>query len=254
MATVTSFAEFLTAIAGSEDIVLANDIDAGDYGYIEYLAIQCNVDGQGHKISNLLIVPNLVAGSSSPFSVNGSKILKNTNFVNLMIKNIGSAGVELFISGSYEKCHLGMEIYSNGYGLTFGGTNAYASCSIKECALDITLTDTTAFKHNSKCSITKSNIVIRGGTFPAFAMTYSTSAVVLSGTQITKTNIGIAGTTNYLALKDCIGSNLAVTANSATTLFCNDGESTIASVTTARQLTPEQLRSESYLREIGFLP
>ena len=92
MATVTSFEEFLTAIAGSEDIVLANDIDAQAEGYdsISELGIYCNIDGNGHKISNVAVYDNSgIRGYSS-------KTLQNIELKNFLLK--GTAENVSFIS------------------------------------------------------------------------------------------------------------------------------------------------------------
>ena len=86
MATVTSFAEFLTAIAGSEDIVLANDIDAQAEGYDVITSIldygNNKINGDGHKISNVTI-----SGVSSAFE--GKSTMEDIVFDNIIYRPNG---------------------------------------------------------------------------------------------------------------------------------------------------------------------
>lgn len=254
MATVTSFAEFLTAIAGSEDIVLANDIDAQAEGYSAPLTINinCDIDGQGHSISNLPV--------SQYMGLKGGITIKEVNFRNLLIK--GSAG-QIFYRTSNSST---VKVQGCKMGLSFSGNNGAfymmrASTSgsgyllqFLDSALDITLYNIGSM-YNSDVGFTRTNCVFRRA-FVSNQVSPTTFRAEDSAVVAYQCSLGgkyaVAGSNSYLAFLECEASTEPSVSAAATCLFCDGGVD--CSVSGGKIVTAEQLRSESYLREIGFLP
>ena len=260
MATVTSFAEFLTAIAGSEDIVLANDLDAWDEDYdsISNLNVRCNIDGNGHKISNVAIYDSYGVRVSTT-----GKTVQNIEFKNFLVKNSGDISLlSATTATTFRNCKFGAYVNS---GSVVYLVSEYTP--VVNCAFDVTMHNLTVDSNGFiQGSVSKSNIIIRNasiylnnsGTVRINSISYplSYSALILDGCTLkTAKPLAFGAINGYLALHDCeCDGALTVTGNSATSAyFCNDSDIS-CTVSSAVELTPAQLRSEEYLRSIGFLP
>ena len=275
MATVTSFAEFLTAIGGSEDIVLANDIDAQAEGYdnVGQIMITRPIDGQGYKISNVTIIT--ADRSALYINASNSSIFKNIIFDNLLYKaNSSGSLIETSLEGYiFQNCKFGVQMNLNN----FKGAVIYYNSSVKrnvyfvESALDVTMKNhggsgypgTTQlwydYTHFTRCNIAIREAYItstnaNSESNPAVIKGLVSSAVVLDRCNTDRVALEVNGTGSYVALKDCTATAQSVKVTGSSSMyFCNDSDIT-CNASGVTVLTPEQLRSESYLRSIGFLP
>ena len=266
MATVTSFAEFLTAIAGSEDIVLANDIDAQaeGYDYITGVQIRCDINGQGHSISNVTISDNKYNGVF--YLPNQGTNIKNTHFRNFLSKF--TTTVPAVFTGSRDgptlsNCTFSVHMDCAQKTWRWLYRSAHESIAAYDSAFDVTvqnsgLIDSTPF---SSCAFYRCNAVIRKATLSTstnnvtISPTLNNSALVYNECDFkNQSAVSVVGSGSYVALKDCTGTATAIKVTGVSSMyFCNDSSLT-CDVSVVNQLTPEQLRSESYLRSIGFLP
>ena len=264
MATVTSFAEFLTAIAGSEDIVLANDIDAQAEGYelISNFAINCNIDGQGHTISNVSLLRNSVIGLVNTVTV------ENVAFRNLLAKR--NNNIIYFINAQYgatlENCKFGAQIDCNSAEWNLSVNYGSTSLTLDHCAIDLTLKNSgNIFGYyflGDKTTFQYCNVVIREGNMDKptnqnyvslQGMRYSAFVFDACKFDSSCSGYNLWGQNSYVALHGCTSDGTVNFPGYSNMYFCNDSDIT-CTASGVTVLTPEQLRSESYLRSIGFLP
>ncbi|MEE5993921.1 MAG: hypothetical protein V3G42_11875, partial [Oscillospiraceae bacterium] len=78
MIEVSTFAQFLELATGTEDLELVADLDAEAEGYdvVNTFQIKCNLNGNGHSISNVNIQGNYAIYSTT------NKTITDVNFHN----------------------------------------------------------------------------------------------------------------------------------------------------------------------------
>jgi hypothetical protein len=254
MVQISTFSGFMTAIQGTEDIVLTADLDAQAEGfeYVDSLNIRCNLDGQGHSISNIIILNKNGLVFSCDF-------VKNVEFIQLLVKGTDNSYTIAYTSGkacTVENCLFGMGIDCAERNLYVGSSNGSFPLTFKECAFDITVQRGAGLGIYNYDSYQKCNFVIRNLALAAF--TWSKSQIFCAFVLYQCHFVGGYSAnlsyfqSSYLTLEECTGA-LNVYGNNSS-LFCNHGSVSVSSVSGVRQVTAEQLQSESYLREIGFLP
>lgn len=268
MATVTTFAEFMTALNNSEVIDLANDIDGADYGTITHIYAKANINGNGHTISNVLIY-----GGDAGFRTNNGAIVKDVYFKNVSCESTASMFILIAqmsgTTGGFSNCRFSISIDANNGTLLFIGSPSTAErINLTNCAFDITLSDDVTFNNTvsigifSRCNVVFRNSKIRPS-YTLYPIGSNSSnkhvAVVFDGCTLATTTSSFSAylqcVEGYIAFRNCTTSlsNISVSGSSNTSLFCNDS-SISASAGTLTTVTPAQLKSESYLRSIGFLP
>lgn len=255
MVQISTFSGFLTAIQGTEDIVLTADLDAQAEGveYVDSLNIRCNLDGQGHSISNIIILNK----NGLVFSCG---YVKNVEFIQLLVKGTDNSYTIAYTSGkacTIENCRFGMGIDCAEGVFSIGSSNGSFPLTFKECAFDISVQRGAGLDIHNYDSYQNCNFVIRNLTLAAFAWSKSQifCAFVLYQCHFVggySANLSYFQS-SYLTLKECTGALSSVYGNNSS-LFCNHGSVSVSSVSGVKQVTAEQLQSESYLREIGFLP
>ena len=254
MVQISTFSGFLTAIQGTEDIVLTADLDAQAEGFesIASLNIRCNLDGQGHSISNIIILNK----TGINFSCNS---IKNIEFSQLLIKEADSSYTFAYTSGAactIENCRFGMGIDCAGGNLGVGSSDSSFPLTFKECAFDISIQRGERLITYNYDSYQKCNFVLRNLALDDFMWSGSQifcAFVLYQCLFFGRCSVKLSNfQSSYLDLEDCTGAINNVYGGS-NSLFCNHGSVSVSSVS-VEQVTAEQLQSESYLREIGFLP
>lgn len=250
MVEVSTFAGFLTAIAGTEDVVLTADIDAQAerYDILESpVSIQCNLDGQGHSISNVTIA------SQYGIALGGNKTAKKVNFHNWIVKGtLYQTG--LFNSpGRLEECQVSacVDCADTPFRLNSSGSIIF----LKNCVIDITVNRATGWVTNYM-NTEFSSLVIRGGDFSSSGnhnVGYCDYGTLIFYQCIMGGIFTLSGRSSCFAFEDCTGSAIASGNSATSSLFACSGD-IFCTVSGLTEITPEQAKNESYLREIGFLP
>ena len=245
---VSTFAQFLELATGTEDLELVADLDAEVEGYdvVNTFQIKCNLNGNGHSISNVNIQGNYAIYSTT------NKTITDVNFHNWKCTSTSSTEVQGIRGAVCEHCQFSMQLSTN-----HGIWKVIAASSVLNwCSLDITVKNGETVT-NFEGSFHYCNIVLRGGGFvPQLASmsigTLDTSALVLVGCTVggSGKTINVAGKNGYIALQDCTvnGGTFANSSNSH--LFCGSG----VTLSGFQQVTAEQLRNKTFLENLGFLP
>lgn len=125
LVTVSTFAEFLTAIATSGNtIILANDLDANGYIFTATKTISSDIDGNGHTIYNL----QNDGTNINLFSVSSGRTIKNTNFYNIycswgLFNSYGSSGSHVVIKNCNFQGRVGYFLLGNYVDMSFCAIN-----------------------------------------------------------------------------------------------------------------------------------
>lgn len=253
---VSTFADLLTAIAvAGDNVYIDADLDAQSEGIdsMTSFQIKCNLYGQGHTISNLLVLGNTAINMYGSSSLT----VEDVYFKNFGAKNAGNT-IGISSSGYYyyyfNRCKFSQFLSCGNNNGFLSSQGSSSRLYFNSCAFDTTFTRVTTFSATG--FFDKCNIVVREGQFTSGVISLGNSTYtdwVFYQCNIAG-NISIGGAYSYIALKDCTttASNIAVS-GSANCLFC-DASGVTHTVTTIQEVTEAQLQSESYLQSIGFLP
>lgn len=244
--TVSTFADFLELAPQSGDLVLGADLDAQAEGFdvVNSFNIACNLDGQGHSISNV----NL-SGLSAVQSTSG-KTIKDTYFRYWGVKTTGGVVYGVNSSSTFLRCRFSLLLSANNsnFDLATGGT-------FNRCAFDATVKNSADIANLYSATFWYCNAVIRGGNIclsrnGGFG-TFNTSALVLDGCTVggSGRTLSFGGSNAYLAFNNCKVNGGTVN-GSSDSLFCGSG----MTVSGLRQVSAGELQSREFLEEIGFLP
>lgn len=263
---VSTFGQLLTALSGTDDVYLDSDINAQSEGYntVSDFTIKCNLYGQGHTISNVLIIDKkeliTIVGESN-------LTVKDVYFKNFGIKYSSSVNcIQASESHvySFSNCKFSILLSSSKSQSYISGTSGSAILSFNECAFDFTVYGASNLMFNG--SYNRCNTVIRKGQFSAtqalsLPKSVMSSWVFFECSFRQSINLNASGSSNsYLALKDCTlaegVTNIQITgATSISSLLCCVASSDFTHTTSnIIEVTESQLQSESYLQSIGFLP
>lgn len=273
---VSTFADFLTCVgdvgtgAGAY-VKIACDLDAAAEGY-EYIG-PITVEAASVYADDVVSIKNVtIAGTSmlkaGTTSTAHSIGFRKIHFENWTLKNeTTSSAICLNLTrtnstvASFEDCEMNFEVQGGSRSVTF--TNMV---SIYHCSVYLVVYSANGFTiegtNSSSTQLVKSNLYFklynstRGS--GNFLTSLSYSGIIIDGLTFNQTTIGNfcnqGGGFGYVVFKDCtVSSSCALTSPKTTNLICLDNTTGITS-SASPIVTPEQLKSESYLQSIGWLP
>lgn len=253
---VSTFADLLTAISvTSNEIYIDADLDAQAEGIdsVSSFQIRCNIHGNGHTISNLMVLGGVSIG------IYGSS---NLTVADVYFKNFGAkyAGNTVGVSSSgyyyyyFKNCKFSQFLSCGNNGGFLSAQGSSTRLYFTNCAFDTTFARATTF--GASGYFEQCNIVVREGQFTSGQISLSNNTYtdwVFYQCNIAG-NVSLGGSYSYVALKDCTSSASSITASGpANCLFC-DASGIAHTVSGIQEVTEGQLQDQSYLQSIGFLP
>lgn len=274
---VSTFADLLTCIDIANSYVkIAADLDAAaeGYEYINGFVIKCLrlYADERKSIKNVTVKGQYMMQRGT--GVSATPTIDTLDFENWYFKaNANSPRLFSAIGSSQFMYFADCKISA---GFDAGGSYATVMAYIKfmRCALNLTIHNGSEFYFHAESSggyadsFTNCNVVVSTNDTPIkktgqqFLQGATSVGFVLIGFTIQATTMNFLSTGDgygYVVFKSCtINTTLQFNVQKATNLLCFD-ETDATNITynsgnKARTVTPEQLRSESYLQEIGWLP
>ena len=274
---VSTFADLLTCIDIADSYVkIAVDLDAAaeGYEYINGFVIKCLrlYADERKSIKNVTVKGQYMMQRGT--GVSATPTIDTLDFENWYLKaNANSPRLFSAIGTSQFMYFADCKISA---GFDAGGNYATVMAYIKfmRCALNLSIHNGREFYFHAESSggyndtFTNCNVVVSTNDTPIVKQSaqlltgVNSAGFVFRGFVFNTNSVNFMSTGDgysYIVYKDCfVQAPLSVTCSKATNLICFDNTSTenvtFPSANKARVVTAEQLRSESYLQEIGWLP
>ena len=269
---VDNTADFLEAVAQSGAYVqLGSDIDAAADGYDYIGSVTVNalsINGNGYVIRNATFQPG---SSNRCFSIgNANTVLRDISFLDCSVKPSGTSAT--FIYGnlnSFIGMKLSLQAQPSSEFILFDRTN------VSNCAADITMNGGIIYIHVGASSLSNSTFYIRGNY--GFDRTIKGSnilmlnvyniGVVFDGSISPSNQTYIGDYTKFVGCYFAFADSASISESGGLAVYLgrysSTGQNVVFSVgdslnvTTPSEfpsLTTAQMKSESYLQSIGWLP
>lgn len=230
-----------------EDLKLLSDLDAKAEGFdvVDSFNINRNISGNGHTISNVHVL-----GAAGVVCATATNIY----FKNWSLKTSSSNAYPW--NGKFTLCRISICINNSDTSIPF---DIFPNDSGPQrwCSVDITVKGLGTLHSNGSGSLNFCNVIVRGSkninlSNDVYLSNLYNSALVFSDCTFNGTGkLRFSGSNSYLAAHNCTVSSGVTAYEPSSNLLCgfsasSDNEGTVVS--------SGQLQSESYLREIGFIP
>lgn len=288
---VTTLTELLALQGHDIHIKIGADIDASqEEAFKEPRTSTITLNGHIYA-DEMRTIANVIVEAGNMIAMSGSGSYKTVHVENIFFKNwihrkTGSEATIVLSYGSCNNCGFSLEMLDSAYGyklLAKSGTYGSAP-NVTNCAFYVKFTSGTVRRHTSTNYSMLDTIVAKNCTFQFEKLFIGSDAITFNGNGTSLTNctfvgdmsVDVGGTTSLQLFKgtttkvifalavtiteESTGESLDLLFSGSVTYVMVDSDilgenvTVMLSSSTNYSLTTEQMKSEQYLTDIGFLP